>query len=139
MGRREIKQKAKLMAEEIKEKTDNKIFTYYKADKLVSEIIRSYLPEKDRWQYARGIFELNIGFDNINPEYKSSFLAYEIEDMIYLKVCYEFINLPEDLKEDEEDRIKNLKVRIKWIEKPTKQDFDDRDIVYKDEMETEYE
>ena len=47
--------------------------------------------------------------------------------------------MTEDLKEEEKDRIKNLKVKIKWIQKPTKQDFDDRDIIYKDEMLAEEE
>ena len=139
MGRREIKRKVKLMTEEIKEKMDNKIFTYYEADKLVLDIIKSHLTAEDDWEYTRGIFDMRAEFDIINFDYNSSFLSYEIDDMIYLGVCYEFIDLPKDLKEEEEDRIKNLKVKIKWIQKPTKQDFDDRDIIYKDEMLAEEE
>ena len=100
MRRREIKQKAKLMTEEIEEKTKGKTFTYYGADKLVLEIIKSYLTDKFGWHYTRGIFEIGAGFDCINPENKTSALAYEIDDMIYLMVCYEFLSLPEDLKED---------------------------------------
>lgn len=137
MGRREIKRKAKLMTEEIREKTDNKILTYYEADRLVLDIIKSYLTDEDDWEYTRGIFDMGVGFEHINFNYKTSFLAYSIDDMIYLGVCYEFIDLPEDLKEEEENRIKNLKVKIKWIQKPTKADFDDRDIIYRDELGTE--
>lgn len=137
MGRREIKQKAKLMSKEIEEKTNGKIFTYYDADKLVLEIIKSYLTDKFGWNYTKGIFETEAGFDCINPKYKTSFFAYEIDDMIYLSVCYEFLNLPADLKEDEEEKIKNLKVKVKWIHKPNKEDFDDRDICYKEQEELE--
>lgn len=137
MGRREIKQKAKLMAQEIEEKTNGKIFTYYDADKLVLEIIRSYLTNKFDWQYTKGIFEIEAGFDCINSEHKTSSLAYEIDYLIYLSVCYEFLDLPENLKEDEEERIKNLKVKVKWVHKPSKEDFDDRDICRKEQEELE--
>lgn len=141
MGRREIKQKAKLMAKEIEEKTNGKIFTYYDADKLVLEIIKSHLTNKFDWQYTKGIFEIEAGFDCINPEHKTSSLAYEIDYLIYLSVCYEFLDFPENLKEYEEERIKNLKVKVKWIHKPSKEDFDDRDISDKEqkELEKQYE
>lgn len=137
MGRREIKQKAKFMSDEIKEKTNGKTFTYYDADKIVSEIIKSYLTDKVDWHYGKGIFKVDAGFDCINPVTKTSFFAYEIDYMIYLGVCYEFLNLPEDLKEDDEETIKNLKVKVKWIDKPSKEDFDDRDIEYKEQDELE--
>lgn len=67
------------MAQEIEEKTNGKIFIYYDADKLVLEIIRSYLTNKFDWQYTKGIFEIKAGFDCINPEHKTSSLAYEID------------------------------------------------------------
>lgn len=137
MGRREIKQKAKLIAEEIEKKTNGKIFTYYEADKLVLEIIKSYFTNKFEWHYTKGIFEIESGFDCINSTTKTSYFAYEIDNMIYLMVCYKFLNFPEDLREDEEEKTKNLKVKIQTIRKPNKQDFDDRDICYKDEEELE--
>lgn len=135
MGRHEIKQKAKLMAKEIEEKTNGKTFVYYNADKLVLEIIKSYLTDKFGWQYTRGIFQLGVDFDCINSKHKTSSFAYEIDDMIYLVVCYEFLDFPENLKEDEKETIKNLKVKVKWIHKPNKEDFDDRDICYKEQEE----
>lgn len=137
MGRREIKQKVKLMVAEIEEKTNGKTFKYYDADKLVLEIIKSYLTDKFGWQHTKGIFQIDAGFDCINPVTKTSFFAYEIDHMIYLGVCYGFLNLPEDLKEDDEETIKNLKVKVKWIDKPSKEDFDDRDIEYKEQDELE--
>ena len=137
MGRHEIKQKAKLMTEEIEEKTNGKIFTYYDADKLVLEIIKSYLTDNFGWQYTRGIFETRSDFECINHKYKTSFFAYEIDNLIYLNVYYEFLSLPEDIREDEEERIKNLKVKVKWIKKPSKENFDDRDICYKEQAELE--
>lgn len=137
MGRREVKQKAKLMAKEIEERTKGKIFSYYDADKLILEIIKSYLTDKFGWTYTKGIFETGSHFDCINFQRKVSFFAYEIDNMIYLDVCYEFLDLPENLKEDEDEKIRNLKVKVKYIEKPSKEDFDDRDICYKEEAELE--
>lgn len=137
MGRREIKQKAKLMTQEIETKTNGKTFTYYDADKLVLGIIKSYLTDRFEWHYTKGIFEVNAGFDCINPSTKTSFFAYEIDDMIYLSVCYKFLDFPEDLREDEEEKIKKLKVKVESIYQPNKRDFDDRDICYKDEEELE--
>ena len=141
MGRREIKQKAKLMAEEIDRTTKGKIFSYYEADKLVLGIIKSYLTDKFGWHYTKGIFETGSDFDCINQTNKTSSFAYEIDSMIYLMVGYELIDLPENLKENEEERIRNLKVKVKWINKPVKQDFDDRDIDYKEqaELDRQYE
>ncbi len=139
MGRREIKKKAKLMADEIEIRTKGKTFSYYDADKLVLGIIRSYLKDNIFWEdwFTKGIFEMEAEFDCINPERKTALLAYEIDDMIYLTVRYKFLNLPENLKEDEYERIKNLEVTIDGINKPNKQDFDDRDICYKDDAELE--
>ena len=111
-----VKQKAKLMTKEIEEKTKAKIFTYYEADKLVLEIIKSYLTDKFDWKYTKGIFEAGAEFDCMNPNYNCASFAYEINDMIYLTVFYNFTNLPKNIREEEKGRIKNLKVKVEDIE-----------------------
>ena len=131
MKKNVVKQKAKLMAKEIVEKTKDKVVTYYEADKLVLEIIRSHLTDKFDWKYTKGIFEADAEFDCINPNYNCASFAYEIDDAIYLTVFYDFINFQKDLKEDEEERIKNLKIKVGEIKQPTDEDFFDRLISYK--------
>ena len=121
------------MANEIKIKSKGKTFSYYDADKLVLGIIRSYLKDNIFWK----IFEIEAEYNCINPERKISSFAYEIDDMIYLAVSYKFLNIPDNLKKHEYERIKNLKVTIDSINKPNKQEFDDRDVCYKNDAELE--
>ena len=137
MKKSEVKKRVKLMSKQIEKRLKGKILTYYEADKLVLETIKSFLTDRFDWQYTRGIFEVEAAFDCINPKYNCSWFAYEIDNMIYMMVQYKFINLPKNLTEKDEEIIKNLEVKIEQIKQPSDEDFYDREICCKDQEKAE--